>query len=100
SSDVTHGDDPRKFKTIKLCLEPSFTDVALDESNRRFVCTDGKLRSELIFARVFLDDIHIQQLAWLKAYMTMKIIHALKANPGKKISVTNSGITISEIGPV
>ena len=53
--------------------------------------------SELVFAKVFLEDIRIHQLGWLKAHMAMKIIPALKANPGKKVSVNNSGIHIREI---
>ena len=91
------GVDPRKFETVKFCLEALFTDVTLDESIQHFFIRDGKHSSELVFARVLLDDIHIHQLGWLKAHMAMKVIPALKTNLGKKISVNNSGIHIREI---
>jgi hypothetical protein len=94
------GVDPRKFQVVRSCLEAVFADVNLDESNQRFVFNDGKQSSELVFARVLLDDIRIHQLGWLKAHMAMKIIPALKANPGKKVSVNNSGTYISEKDPV
>jgi hypothetical protein len=96
----TMGVDPRKFQVVRSCLEAIFKDVTLDESKQCFLFNDGKQSSELVFTRALLDDIRIHQLGWLKAHMAMKIIPALKANPGKKVSVNNSGTYISEKDPV
>src|SRR5438270_7551957 len=101
SENMNDGVDPRKFQALRSCLEASsFKDVNLDESNQHFFFLDGKHSSELIFARVFLNEIRIYQLGWLKAHMAMKIIPVLKANPGKKVFVNNGGIRIGEKDPV
>jgi hypothetical protein len=83
--------DPKKFETVKSCLEASFKDVRLDISNQRFVFNDGKQSSELIFNRAFLDDI---TEAHLQSQMVRDILPTLRANPGKRISVSVGGIGI------
>ena len=85
------GVDPNKFEIVKSCLQASFKDVKLDEPNQRFVFNDGKQSSELIFNREFIDDIPEDRL---KAQMVKDIVPTLKANPGKRISVSAGGIGV------
>jgi hypothetical protein len=87
------GVDPKKFETVKSCLEASFKDVWLDTSNQRFVFNDGKQSSELIFNRAFIDDITESRL---KSHMVKDIVPTLKANPGRRISVSAGGIGIGK----
>ena len=63
----------------------------LDIPNQRFVFNDGKQSSELVFNRAFIDDIPEDRL---KARMVKDIVPTLKANPGKKISVSAHGIGV------
>lgn len=85
------GVDPNKFEIVKSCLEASFKDVKLDTPNQRFVFDDGKQSSELVFNREFLDDIPAERL---KTQMEKKIVPTLKANPGKRTSVSTRGILV------
>ena len=87
------GIDPNKFEIVKSCLEASFKDVNLDKPNQRFVFNDGKQSSELVFNREFIDDIPVDRL---KAHMEKNIVPKLKANPGKRISVSTGGIGVSD----
>ena len=85
------GIDPAKAQIVKSCLKASFNDFRPDRITGRFVFNDGDLGCELELDRAFIDDIPIDQL---KPYMETKIIPTMKANPGKKIYVSNDGIEI------
>lgn len=87
----TLGVDQNKLEIVKSCLEALYKDVNLDTSNQRFVFNDGKQSSELVFNREFIDDIPVDRL---KGHMERKIVPTLKANPGKRISVTTGGIRV------
>ena len=60
---------------------------------------DEGTRSELVFTLAFLDHIRPEQLAWFHVHMTSQIIPLVKANAGKRISISDSGIDISERDP-
>jgi len=87
------GVDLTKFEVVKSSLEALFKEVNLDKPNRRFVFNDGKHSSELVFTREFIDDITVDRL---KAYMEKNIVPQLKANPGKRVSVSTGWIGVSE----
>ena len=87
----TMGVDPNKIEIVKSCLQASFNDVSLDTASLRFVFNDGKQSSELIFNREFMDDIREDHL---KVHMVKDIVPTLKANPGKRISVSVDGIGV------
>ncbi len=85
------GIDPTKVLIVQSCLEAAFKDFRPDKLNGGFVINDGDLRCELEFDRAFIDDIPIDRL---KTYMEMNIIPKMRANPGKRIYVSNDGIEI------
>ena len=85
------GVDPNKVQIVTSCLEGSFKDVRSDKLDECFVFNDGKQSGELVLLRAFIDDISLDHL---KAYMETKILPALKANPGKKISISTGWMTI------
>ncbi len=85
------GIDPTKVQIVKSCLEAAFKDVRPGKLNGGVVFNDGDLGCELEFDKAFIDDIPIDQL---KTYMEMNIIPKMRANPGKRIYVSNDGIEI------
>jgi len=103
ADDRTTVVDPKKIEIVKSCLEAAFKDVRhRQEGNhdlQRFVFNDGMQSSQLVIDRAFLDDIRQEQLVWLENYIRKIIVLRLRANVGKKISVSNSGISVSEKDP-
>jgi len=101
--DHNNGVDPQKIEIVKSCLATAFKDVRHRQEGNNdlqfFVFHDGTQSSQLVITRSFLDDLRIEQLAWLKTYMDKIIILRLKAKVGKKVSLSNSGIDISEKDP-
>ncbi len=85
------GIDPTKVLIVQSCLETSHKGFKPDKLNERVVFNDGDLGCELEFDKAFIDDIPIDQL---KTYMETTIIPKIRANPGKKIYVSNDGIEI------
>ncbi len=83
--------DPTKARIVHSCLVASYKDFKLDKLNERVVFNDGDLGCELEFDKAFIDDISIDQL---KTYLETTIIPKMRANPGKKIYVSNDGIEI------
>jgi len=87
----TMGVDPNKVQIVTSCLEASFKDVRSDKLHECFVFNDGKESGKLVLLRAFIDDIPLERL---KTFMETKILPELKANPGKKLSVSTGWITI------
>jgi hypothetical protein len=90
------GVDPKKIEIVKSCLEISFKDIRHRQEDgpiERFAFNDGKESSDLVFNRAFIDDIPEDRL---KSYMEKNIVPTLKANPGKRISVSTGGIGVSD----
>ncbi len=85
------GISPTKVLVVQSCLEAAFKDFRPDKLNGRVVFNDGDLGCELEFDWAFIDDIPIDQL---KTYLETTIIPKMRANPGKKIYVSNDGIEI------
>jgi hypothetical protein len=87
-----------KIATVKSCLEASFAEVREVRSSelQRFVLHDGGHSSELIFSQLFLDRIRPEQLSWFQEHLMFKIIPIVKANPGKRIFVSDSGTAVLE----
>jgi len=101
--DHNNGVDPQKIEIVRSCLAAAFKDVRHRQEGNNdlqcFVFHDGTQSSQLVITRSFLDDLRIEQLPWLKTYMDNIIILRLKAKVGKKVSLSNSGIDISEKDP-
>jgi hypothetical protein len=87
-----------KTSTAKSCLEASFEEVREERSSelQRFVLHDRGYSSELIFARSFLEQIRPEQLAWFQEHLTSQIIPLVKANAGRRIFISDSGVEVSE----
>ncbi len=86
------GIDPTKVLIVQSCLEAAFKDSRPDKLNGRVVFNgDGGRTCQLEFDKAFIDDIPRKQL---KTYMETTIIPKMKANPDKKIYVSNDGIEI------
>ena len=85
------GIDPIRAQIVKSCLLASYKDFKPDKLYERFVFNDGDLGCELEFDKAFIDDIPREQL---KTYMETTIIPKMRANPGKRIYVSNDGIEI------
>ena len=98
--DRSNAVDPKKIEIVKSCLETAFQDVRhRQEGNHDLQCflfNDGTHSSQLVIDRTFLDDIRREQLVWLENFIRKTIVFKLKANAGKKVSVSNSGISVSE----
>jgi hypothetical protein len=103
TGDHNHGLDPKKIEIVKSCLETAFKNVRhRQEGNNDLQCflfTDGTHSSQLVIDRTFLDGIRRDQLVWLENYMRKIILLKLKANAGKKVSVSNNGMDVSEKDP-
>jgi len=82
---------PTKVLVVQSCLEAAFKDFRPDKLNGRFVINVGDLSCELEFDWAFIDDIPIDQL---KTYLETTIIPKMRANPDKRIYVSNDGIEI------
>ncbi len=91
------GIDPTKAQIVKSCLVAFFKDARPNRINRRFIFNDGDLGCDLELDKAFIDDIPIDQL---KTYMETTIIPKMKANPGKRIYVSNDGIEIMDKGSI
>ena len=85
------GIDLNKFEIVKSCLEASFKDVQFDTPNQRFLFNNERQTSELVLNTAYLDDLHEDAL---RAHMNRDIVPTLKANPGKRISVSAGGIGV------
>jgi hypothetical protein len=100
TADHHNGLDPKKIEIVKSCLETAFKDVRHRQDGnpnlQSFLFTDGTQSSQLVIARAFLDDIRREQLVWFENYVRKIIVLRLRANAGKKVSVSNSGISVSE----
>jgi len=84
--------DPTKVQIVKSCLDAAFKNLRPGKLNGGVVFNDVARKYELEFGKAFIDDIHIGRL---KKYMETNVVPALKANPGKRIYVSNDGIKIS-----
>ena len=84
--------DLTKIQIVKSCLDAAFKDVRPGKLNGGVVFNDVARKYELEFDSAFIDDILREQL---KTYMETTIIPKMRANPGKKIYVSNDGIEIS-----
>ncbi len=85
------GIDPTKVLIVQSCLAAAFKDSRTDILNGGFVINVGGRSCELELDSAFIDDIPREQL---KTYMETSIIPKMRANPGKKIYVSNDGIEI------
>ncbi len=85
--------DPTKILIVQSCLDAAFKDVRPDKLNGGVVFNDGGRKYQLEFDSAFIDDIPREQL---KTYMETTIIPKMRANPGKKIYVSNDGIEIMD----
>jgi len=85
------GMDPTKILIVQSCLDAAHKGFRPDKLHERVVFNDGDLGCQLEFDKAFIDDILREQL---KTYMETTIIPKMRANPGKKIYVSNDGIEI------
>ncbi len=85
------GIDPTKVQILQSCLDAAHKGFRPDKLHERVVFNDRDLGCELEFDKAFIDDIPIDQL---KTYLETTIIPKMKANPGKKIYVSDDGIEI------
>ncbi len=87
------GVDPTKIQIVQSCLDAVHKGFRPDKLHERVVFNDADLGCQLEFDEAFIDDILREQL---KTYMETTIIPKIRANPGKKIYVSNDGIGIMD----